>query len=118
MNDKIESPQKTFFFEREDGTIFGVNESAAWHIYSGKSQTIGLRVARHKLVGTSNGRIVSEAIREARAIFNTEGLEKAQDHIRKAHELEIEESKKHPEAPRNFDTMDNSGRPVRISDLQ
>lgn len=118
MNHKVDAPQKTFFFEREDGTVFGVNEQAAWNIYSGKAQVIGFRNKQPKLVGTSNGMIVNNSLMQAKVIFETEGIEKAQAYLRQAQELEIEEAKKHPEAPRNFDTMDNSGRPVRISDLR
>ena len=118
MAEKIEQPQKTFFFERLDGNIFCVGEEAAWNIYSGKSQTVGWRVAPPKLIGTSDGKIAQQAIIEARAIFEKEGLAAAQEHIREGQRLEQEEAIKHPEPPRNFDRVDNYGRPTRMEELR
>ena len=116
--DKIESPQKTFFFERSDGSIFFTNEQEAWIIYSGKSQMVGIRPSIPKLIGTSDGKITNQATLEARAIFHSDGLEKAQEHIRKAQELELETARKTIIPPRNFDTIGNKGEPINISELR
>lgn len=118
INPKIEQPQKTFFFERADGTIFSVNEQAAWTIYSGKSQTIGKRLPIPKLIGTSDGKIVNQAVSELKSIFEKEGLEKAQEYLKMAHEMELVSAKEHIIPPRNFDTIGQNGQPIKISDLQ
>lgn len=118
MKDKIENPETTFFFERSNGEIFAVNEQGAWNIYSGKLQVLGTNHQRPKLIGTSDGTITYRAIEEAQRVFKTEGMEKAREIIKKGQADELEEARKHPRPPRNFDTMDNSGRPVRIGDLR
>ena len=118
MKDNIENPEPTFFFERSNGEIFAVNELGAWNIYSGKQQVLGLRQQKPKLIGTSDGVITYRAIEEAQRAFKTEGVEKAQEIIKKGQADELEEAMKHPRVPRNFDTMDNMGRPVRIGDLR
>ena len=116
--DKIESPQKTFFFERSDGSIFCTNEEEAWAIYSGKNQVIGFRPAIPKLIGTSDGKITNQATLEAKEIFQKEGLAKAQEHIRTAQGLELESARKTIIPPRNFDTIGNKGQPVNMSELR
>ncbi len=118
MSGEVENPQKTFFFERENGEVFSVNEPEAWRVYSGKNQSLGIKVARPKLIGTSDGRIVANAISEAKRIFQEYGIEKAQEHIKEAHQLEIEEARKHVETPRNYDTIGQNGQPVKVSELR
>jgi len=118
MADKIESSQRTFFFERSDGSIFCTNEEEAWSIYSGKNQIVGLRFSIPKLIGTSDGKITNQAIIDAKAIFQKDGLAKAQEHIRTAQEQELESARKTIIPPRNFDTIGNKGQPVNMSELR
>lgn len=117
MSDKSYPPEKTFFFQRENGSIFSVNEQEAWSIWTGKMQTIGVRTYPPKLIGTSDGRIFHKAVQEAKEINKTKGFEEAQDHIRKGMELELEEAKKHPERPKDFSAIGLNGRPVNMDGI-
>lgn len=118
MSSKSERPQKTFFFERPDGSTFSVNEAEAWNVYTGKNQIVGFQTVRPKLIGVSDGSKVAQAIIEAKEIFKTEGFEKAQQRVKQGHEEEIESARGHIEKPRNFDMVDSRGNPVRLQDLQ
>ena len=113
---KLEQPQTTFFFERPDGTTYATHEAEAWGVYSGKNQMLGFRVPRHKLIGTSDGRKMYQAIVEAHQMVNEP--EKAQERIRKGYDEELEVARATPRAPRNMDTIGRDGRPARIETLR
>lgn len=117
MSDKSYPPEKTFFFQRENGSIFSVNEQEAWSIWTGKMQTVGVRTYPPKLIGTSNGQIFHQAVQEAKEINKTQGFEAAQEHVRKGMELELEEAKKHPEKPKDFSSIGLNGRPVSMDGI-
>lgn len=118
ISDKYYPPEKTFFFQRENGSIFSVNEAEAWRIWTGKQQVVGFRTIPPKLIGTSDGKIFNKAVQEAKAINLKEGFEAAQLHIRNAYDAELEEAKKHPERPRDFGSVGLNGMPVDIDKLQ
>lgn len=118
MSSKYYPPEKTFFFQRENGSVFSVNEQEAWAIYTGKQQTVGVRTYPPKLIGTSDGKLFNKAVEEAKEIFKKEGFDKAQEHIRQGQELELEEAKKHPEKPRDFSSIGLNGKPVNVSELR
>lgn len=118
MSDKSYRPERTFFFQRENGSIFSVGEAEAWSIYTGKLQTVGIRNIPPKLIGTSDGLIFNKAVQEAREIFKVSGIEAAQAHIRQGHSAELEEAKKHPQKPRDFSSVGLNGQPVNISELK
>lgn len=101
---KLEKPQKTFFFERHDGSIISVGEQEAWGLYARKNQVIGQDIPKPKLIGVSDGLKMHEAISEAHKIFRTDP-EAAQARIRKGHEEELEVARGHIIKPRNFDKM-------------
>lgn len=117
LSDKSYPPEKTFFFQREDGSVFSVNEQEAWSIYTGKMQTVGVRTYPPKLIGTSDGIIFHRAVQEAKEINKKDGFEAAQDHIRKGIDLELEEAKKHPQRPRDFSSIGLNGRPVNMDGI-
>lgn len=118
INPKSYNPEKTFFFEKEDGTIFFVNEAEAWNIFSGKQQIIGIRNYPPKLIGTSDGTIYNKAMQEAKIIFKEKGYEAAESHLHQGELLELEEARKHPQKPRDFSSIGLNGRPVNISELK
>lgn len=115
---KVEQAQKTFFFEREDGTIIHCGATEAWTIWSGRNQVLGRRPERFKLVGTSDGRTFQKAVEEAQKLMRTVGLTEAQERIRKGEQEELAIARTHIEAPINCDEMDRGGRPTRISALR
>jgi len=114
---QIEPPKKIFFFEREDGSIFHVGEREAWAVYKGHNQTVGISRPRLKLVGVSNGMKFHEAVIEAHELNRT-NPQAALERIKKGENDEWEAAKGHIEIPRDFDTVDERGRPVRIQDLR
>lgn len=114
---KLEQPQPTFFFERSDGTTFAAQETEAWGIYIGKNQILGFRVDRPKLIGTSDGKKMYQAILEAHQLADT-NAEKAKERIRQGYEEELAAAKGHIIVPRNMDTIGRNGQPTRIENLQ
>lgn len=114
---QLERPQKTFFFEREDGSRFFVGEREAWAVFKNHNQIIGQPRARTKLVGVSNGMKFHNAVAEAHQMYLTDP-EGAKARIKQGEEEEWEAAKGNIEHPRNFDTIDERGQPVRIQDLQ
>lgn len=119
---RIEPPQKTFFFERHDGSIITTNEAEAWRIINGRIQTY-IRKPAPKLVGVSNGekyyRAVIESHELARVdpvtgVLSLENKEKALQRLRDGWKEEFEAAKGHIEHPRNFDTVDKNGQPTKL----
>ena len=101
---KLEQPQKTFFFERDSGEIFAVGEQEAWSIFAGNNQVVGLRNRIPKLVGVSDGRKMHQAVLESHEIYKTDPA-KALERIREGYDEELKSSLGHIERPRNFDKM-------------
>lgn len=101
---KLEKPQKTFFFERQDGSIISVGEQEAWNLHARKNQVIGQDIPKPKLIGVSDGMKVHQAIKEAHEIFRTDS-EAAQERVRRGHDEELEAARGHIILPRNFDKM-------------
>lgn len=110
----LETPIRVYFFERPDGTKIHVSDKAAWQLYSRPQQTIWGNV-RFKYLGTSNGRVYSNAVQEANLLFKEGGLEAAQAHLRKAWDLELEASLVDKTPPPNYDRVDKTGAPVNMS---
>ena len=117
ISDKLYQVQKTFFFEKEDGSVIAVDEPGAWNIISGKQQTINSRIS-FKLIGVSDGKSFQKALIEAKDIFYKEGLQKSQERIRQGFQEELEAARGHIEKPRNFDAFGRGGEPVRIDQLR
>lgn len=117
ISDKLYPPEKTFFFERANGSVFSTGEAEAWIIYTGKSQTVGVRTIPPKLIGTSDGQLFHKAVQEAKQIGKMEGFEKAQEHIRFGYELELEEARKHPQRPKDHSAVGLNGRPVNMDGI-
>ncbi len=112
----IESAGRVYFFERPDGSAVHLNGSSAWNTYSrGNQTTSGLQ--RFKYLGTSDGTKYATAVSESHRIFKEEGLEKAQEYLRAAWELELAEARNDKTPPLNYDEIDSRGNPVKISSL-
>lgn len=118
-------PQKTWFFEKENGSIIALQEAEAWRLYSGKNQILGLRTPRPKIIGVSDGTTYYQAIVEAVKIAKDIGAEQGQEagilagqeHMRKGFALEIEVARGHIEKPRNFDMVNQQGNPTTLNEL-
>lgn len=111
-----ETAVRVYFFERPNGSVIHVDEHAAWTLYSRPQQTISGPI-RFKYLGTSNGLNYQKAINESSALFKEQGLEAAQEHLRKAWDAEFQLALQDKTPPPNFDEIDKTGRPVRISML-
>ena len=99
---KLEKPQKTFFFEREDGSVIAVGEYEAWNLLKNRNQIIGVRTYPPKLLGVSNGQKMYEAVKEAHAIYLTD-QELAKDRMRRGFDEELEVARGNIVQPRNPD---------------
>lgn len=113
---KVESSQKTFFFERQDGSTFPAGEQEAWSILNNRNQVIGQRHSKLKLIGVSDGRLFQQAVLESHDLAKT-NPEAALKRLKLGEEQELEQARGKIERPRNFDTVGQNGRPVKISDL-
>jgi hypothetical protein len=109
---KVEPPEKTFFFERHDGSIISVKEPEAWRIVTGRNQAY-LRYPIPKIIGVSDGTTFRNAVLEAQELAKTD-LEAAKARIRKGYDDELAAARGHVESPRNFDVVDKTGQPTRI----
>lgn len=107
IDPKVYPPQKTFFYERPNGSVVCVEEKEAWTLHK-----------KFKQVGVSDGTTFQAALMEAKRIFQEQGLEAAQARLRQGHEEELEKARGHFQAPRNFDTVGFNGQPVNINDLR
>jgi len=105
---------RTYFFQREDGSIITADDASAWSIYSGKNQVIGPVTARPKYVGQTDGVLYFKAIMEAQKMFKERGLEASQEIMRQAERDSFEEAKKNTTPPRNMDAVDRNGNPINL----
>lgn len=109
---KVEQNERTYFFERENGETFFAKAQEAWNIYKGRNQIIGFERPRIKFIGSSDGSTYKKAVQEAQAIFRQEGLEKAQERLRRGAEEELAVARGQLIPPPNFDYTDRYGRPA------
>lgn len=112
----VENPQKTFWFERHDGSIFNTNEREAWTIYNGRVQTY-IRAPRPKLIGVSDGRVFQQAVIESHQLFKDGKEEEAKERMRRGRDEELESGRGNVQKPQNYDSVDSAGNPVNRSQL-
>lgn len=105
---------RTYFFQREDGSIITADDASAWSIYSGKNQVIGEVRSRPKYIGQTDGSSYYKAVLEAQKVLKTLGVTASQDMLRQALIDSFEESKKNTIPPRNFDSVDRGGNPINL----
>lgn len=102
---------RTYFFERPNGTRVVAEDKEAWSLYSRIPQVLGIRTYPFKFLGSSDGRKYQQAILESKEILATTGdLEKAQVRLRLGEEEEFEQAKGVMVPPPNMDRMDLKGR--------
>lgn len=101
----VETVQTVFFYQRPDGSIIHAAEREAWQIHTSLKGWA-------KQYGVSDGVIFQKAVQESRDIFKTQGLEKAQERVRKGIAEEQEAAKGHYQVPRNHTWTDREGQPV------
>jgi len=88
---------KTYFYEMPTGNIEPVETREAWELYKKK----------YKQIGVSNGLTYDKARKEAKEIFKTEGIEKAQERLRQGIQEELEVARGNFETPPNCDMFGN-----------
>ena len=115
---KVEESQRVYFFERENGTTFFAKGAEAWQIVKGRNQVIGRDRARIKFIGSSDGRLYTQAVIESQQLFRTEGLAKAQERLRKGESDELEAARGKMIYPPNYDTIGQGGMPVNLNDFR
>ena len=101
---KLEQPQRTFFFERHDGSIIAVNEREAWSIYNNRNQMLGVRYERPKLIGTSEGLKMFQAVKESHELFKTDQTQ-AIARLKTGEQEELEAARGNIVPPRDMDKM-------------
>lgn len=106
--------QRTYFFQREDGTIITADDASAWSIYSGKNQVIGEVKPKPKYIGQTDGTTYYKAVMEAQKVFKEKGFDASRDIMLQAEQESFEESKKNTTPPRNFDAIDRHGNPINL----
>lgn len=107
-------PQRTYFFQREDGTFFSTDEKEAWGIWSGKRQVIGEITRGPSYMGQSDGALYFQAIKDAHVLLANEGEEAARARLELGIQEEFEVAKKDKTIPRNHDVLDKSGNPINL----
>lgn len=113
-NNHNEGPQKTFFFERSDGSIVAMHEVEAWNLLKYRQQVVGRYVQPPKLIGVSNGHKFWEAVTEAHKLNAVGKIEEALERIRQGEKEELEVARGHIEMPRNFDAIDQHRNPFQL----
>lgn len=101
---KVEPNQKTYFYERSDGSVICVQAQEAWKLHK----------KRFKQVGVSDGTKFRQAIAESQEIFHREGLAAAQARIKKGEQEELEAARGRYEVPPNADKMGNGAHLLTI----
>jgi hypothetical protein len=118
VDGKVEGAEKTYHLQRPDGSFIAVQEREAWDILNGRTSIIGFRHNIPKLVGVSNGQIFQKAAMEAQVLIRQGKLEEAKAMLKKGQEDERASGVGKVEMPRNFDTIDRRGNPIKMSDLR
>lgn len=103
INSRGYNPERTYFFEREDGTTFFTNANEAWTIYKRRQQIVGKETPRIKYLGNSDGSKFKQAVMEAKQMFREKGLEISQERLRQGEREELEEAKKDKTPPPQAD---------------
>lgn len=114
----VEPATKTFFFERHDGSVIPVQEYEAFVLLKGGNKVLGPYQIPPKLIGVSDGTKFQQAVSEAHALVREGRQEEARARLKQGEAEEFEAAKGNIERPRNYDTIDRNGRPVRIQDLR
>lgn len=115
---KLEDPQKTYFFERFDGSVICVQEQEAHTLLKGRVKVIGPQQAKPKLIGVSDGSKFHQAVQEAHALHREGKTAEALQRLRDGEKEELESARGHIEMPRNFDAIDTNRNPVNIGTLR
>jgi len=115
---RVELAEKTFFFERHDGSTVYMKEEEAWNFLNGRSKAVGPVVAPPKLIGVSDGRVFQTAVLEAHALHKEGRVEEAMARLRLGETQELEAARGHIERPRNFDTIDRNRQPYSLRGIR
>jgi hypothetical protein len=100
---KVENAQKTFFYERPDGTIFAVQEKEAWNIAKNRNQIAGVRTYPPKLIGTGDGTRFQKAVQDAVALEAAGKPDEARARLLEGEQEELEAARGTVIHPRNMD---------------
>lgn len=97
---KLEPAQKTWFFERPDGSTFAAHANEAFQILKNKHSNVAYRDL--KFIGCSSGEKFREAVKSAQDLFRkTRDLAQAQEMIRQGELDELESARGNKELPPN-----------------
>lgn len=98
---KIDPPQKTYFYEREDGSVIAMNAPEAWEMEKKRAR----KLVFTRQYGVSDGKLMLQALLASKEIIKTQGLGAAQAKIREGFEAEKAAAKGHMEMPPNCDMV-------------
>lgn len=106
-----ETPQRVFWFRKDNGEEFCVDEDQAWNIMKGRNRVMtenGFKTITHEYLGSSDSLSFFAGLKEMREIFAREGFEKSQEFLRELHKKECSLADKSIK-PRNMDIRDMNG---------
>lgn len=106
---------RTYFFEREDGSVIFAEEREAWGLYSRIPQVLGKRTYPLKFLGSSDGKKYQQAIFDSQQIYReTNSLAKAQERLRQGEKEELEAARGNLVPPRNQDKMGSGANYLQV----
>lgn len=117
----IETPQRTYFFERHDGSVIALQEREAWAMMKHPGKSLGPIQAPPKFIGSSDGVIYRDAVAAARVIYDANGGvydEACRELLLKAEKDEMAKARGNMVMPRDFDTIDKNGLPINLATLR
>lgn len=115
---RLEPPQKTFFFQRHDGSVICVGEQEAWAILNHRQKVIGKFIPPAVLIGVGDGTKFATAVAESHQMFRDgKTKEEITNRLRQGEAEELAAAKGKIEMPRNFDSIDQNRNPVNIRAL-
>lgn len=115
---RLESAQRVYFFEREDGSIIFAQAREAWNMISHPFKSIGSENRKPKFIGSSDGTIYRSAVIAAQKLFAEKGqaeLKECQRILRDGEKAELAAARGNMVLPPNFDMIDNRGNPTIIN---
>jgi len=115
---KLEAPQKTYFFERYDGSVIATQEKEAHGLVKGRGKVIGPQNSKPKLIGVSDGTMFYQAVKDAHALHREGKVEEALKRLKEGEDEELEAARGHIEMPRNFDVIDTNRNPINLRSLR
>lgn len=107
---QLETPRKTWFYERPNGSVVAVQADEAWAIHNNRSRAY----TGFKQVGCSDGTKYFQAVMDSRDLLRSQGLAAAQERLRRGFDEELEAARGKYEVPPDTDVKWPGGNPHNV----